>query len=322
MTSAKEPSMHIRVAVTQAEPEWLDLEATVSKTCELIQKASKNGAQLITFPECWIPGYPAWIWSRSVDFDLGTLYQKNSLAIDSSEMQRICASASQNKIVVALGFAENYHHSLYISQALIGADGEVKIRRRKIKATHMERTIFGDASGDCLRNVAEVPEVGKVGMLACWEHVQPLLKFHTFQQKEEIHVAAWPPVFHHMDGPGLWSMTREGCRNLSATYAIESQTFVLHTTAVITQKGIDKMGTAAGAIMNRPGGGSSAIFGPDGRQLSEDLAETEEGIIYANLDFDAILRAKSFLDCTGHYSRPDMLWLGVDDREKLHRRVE
>ena len=91
---------------------------------------------------------------------------------------------------------------------------------------------------------------------------------------------------------------------------------------MITQKGIDKMGTAAGVVMNRPGGGSSAVFGPDGRQLSEDLAETTEGIIYADLDFDAILRAKSFLDCTGHYSRPDMLWLGVDDREKAHRRVE
>jgi nitrilase len=90
---------------------------------------------------------------------------------------------------------------------------------------------------------------------------------------------------------------------------------------VISQKGIDKMVTAAGVVMNRPGGGSSAVFGPDGRQLSEDLAETEEGIIYADLDFDAILRAKSFLDCTGHYSRPDMLWLGVDDREKTHRRV-
>jgi nitrilase len=231
MTTVKEPSTRIRVAVTQAEPEWLNLEATVFKTCELIEEAAKNGARLVAFPECWIPGYPAWIWygntssritndvanicrSRSVDFDLGTLYQKNSLEIDSPEMPRICSSATQNKIAVALGFAENYHHSLYISQALIGADGEIKMRRRKIKATHMERTIFGDASGDCLRNVVDVPDVGKVGMLACWEHVQPILKFHTFQQKEEIHVAAWPPVFHHVDGPGLWSMTREGKKAL------------------------------------------------------------------------------------------------------------
>ena len=72
--------------------------------------------------------------------------------------------------------------------------------------------------------------------------------------------------------------------------------------------------------MNVPGGGSSAVYGPDGRQLSEDILSTEEGIIYAYLDLDAILDAKSFLDVVGHYSRPDLLWLGVDKREKLHTR--
>lgn len=56
------PTSHVRVAVTQAEPVWLDLDATVEKTCALIEAAAANGAQLVTFPECWIPGYPAWIW--------------------------------------------------------------------------------------------------------------------------------------------------------------------------------------------------------------------------------------------------------------------
>ena len=111
-----------------------------------------------------------------------------------------------------------------------------------------------------------------------------------------------------------------GCRCLSQTYAIESQSFVLHTTAVFSQKGVDAMSTGAGVLFNSPGGGSSAIFGPDGRLLSEDLPQTEEGIIYADLEMDDILKAKGFLDTCGHYSRPDMLWLGVDDREKKHLR--
>lgn len=312
----------IRVAVIQAEPVWLDLGKTVEKTCQLIQEAAENGAKFVAFPECWIPGYPSWIWARGVDFDMVTTYQKNSLKIDSPEMKRICISAKQNQIAVALGFSENHSNSLYISQALIGADGVIKMQRRKIKPTHLERTIFGDGSGDSLHNVVKVPDVGRVGMLACWEHTQPLLKYHTSHQNEEIHVAAWPPVYYHADGPGLWSMTREGTRSLSQTYAIESQTYTLHTTAVLTQKGIDVMNTSSAVIMNTPGGGSSAIFGPDGRKLSEDIPETEEGILYANLDYDAILRAKGFLDPSGHYSRPDLLWLGVDDREKKHLRVE
>ena len=81
------------------------------------------------------------------------------------------------------------------------------------------------------------------------------------------------------------------------------------------------METGAGATMRVPGGGHSAIFGPDGRQISKEIPETEEGVVYADLDFDEILRAKSFIDTTGHYSRPDMLWLGVDDREKKHLRA-
>jgi len=101
---------------------------------------------------------------------------------------------------------------------------------------------------------------------------------------------------------------------------MESQTFVLSSTAVLSQKGIDRMNTSGGALMNSPGGGNSAIYGPDGRQLSKDLPETQEGIIYADLDFDEILKAKGFLDIAGHYSRPDLLWLGVDNREKKHSR--
>lgn len=319
MSTKYSPSI-VRVAVTQAEPEWLDLDKTVDKTCQLIQEAAKNNALLITFPECWIPGYPAWVWSRPVDFNMATAYTKNSLRADSPQMSRICASAAENGINVILGFAENYKNSLYIAQAIIGSDGEVKMKRRKMKPTHMERTIFGDASGSSLANVVDLQNVGRVGALACWEHTQPLLKYHTCTQNEEIHVAAWPPLYLHTGGPGLWSMSSQGCRNLSQTYAIESQTFVLHTTSVLSQKGIDHMGSAAGVTMNVSGGGSSAIFGPDGRQLSEEMPETEEGILYADLNMDDILKAKGFLDICGHYSRPDMLWLGVDDQEKLHRR--
>lgn len=270
-------------------------------------------------------------------------YIQNSLKVDSPQMTKIQECAAANNISVVLGFSENIHYSLYISQAIIGPDGKILTLRKKIKATHMERTIFGDSLGDCLHSVVDTP-VARVGALSCWEHIQPLLKYHTYSQREQIHVAAWPPVFHD-DGTALYSMTKEGtffhrilfgvafgkdveCANvpwpgtetLSKTYAMESQSFVLCTTAVITEPGIDAMGTQTGAVMNTPGGGFSTVYGPDGRQLTDLIPSTEEGIVYADLDLNEIYKSRAFVDLCGHYSRPDLLWLGVNSGVKTHVR--
>jgi nitrilase len=81
----------------------------------------------------------------------------------------------------------------------------------------MERTIFGDASGECLSEVVDLPGVGRTGQLSCWESIQPLLKYYTFNQQEDIHVAAWPPLDNFVDGsPGFWSMSLEGKCGMSA----------------------------------------------------------------------------------------------------------
>ncbi|KAL4894686.1 carbon-nitrogen hydrolase [Aspergillus ambiguus] len=314
------PSTNVRVAAIQAEPEWLDLQATVAKTCCLIEEAARKGVHLLAFPECWIPGYPAWIWTRPVDPEKSVSYICNSLVYGSPEMERIRTCALENKINVVLGFSENDHGSLYISQCVITDGGDIKAPRRKIKPTHMERTVFGDCTGDSLHNVVDT-SIGRVGALSCWEHINPLLKYHTYHQRELVHVAAWPPAATHSGGPHLWSMSREGCRNLSCTYAIESSAFVVHTTSVISQKGIDLMETAGG-LMSTPGGGGAAIYAPDGRKLTEDLPETEEGLVIADISHENVLQARCFVDPCGHYSRPDLLWLGVDSTAKKHVREE
>lgn len=126
-------------------------------------------------------------------------------------MSRICAAAEENQINVSLGFSERDGDSVYIAQALIDEVGKLRMARRKMKPTHMERTIFGDASGECLAKVINLPEVGAVGALSCWEHIQPLLKYYTFSQGEQIHVAAWPPLDGFIQGsPGFYSMSIEG----------------------------------------------------------------------------------------------------------------
>ncbi|KAF2727451.1 carbon-nitrogen hydrolase [Polyplosphaeria fusca] len=319
----------VRVAVTQQEPVWLDLKATVEKTCRLIDEAAANGARLIAFPEVWITGYPAWIWARPVDLELTTKYIKNSPSFSNSDLDPICAAAKRSKIAVVLGLSERVaSSSIYISQCIISPAGAIIMKRRKLKPTHMERTVFGDAGVDCLQSVADVEGIGKVGALSCFEHLQPLLKYQTIGQGEQIHVAAWPPVqsFEGEDGlksdGQMWSIAAEGIQCLSQTYAIESAAFVLHCTSVMSQSGIDTLNASQSPLFKKPGGGYSAVFGPDGQRLTEPIPCDQEGIVYADLPLDGILPVKSFVDIVGHYSRPDLLWLGVDGKEKRCVRAE
>lgn len=265
--------------------------------------------------------------ARPVDVELQTRYIYNSLPAQSEAMDLVKAAAKEHSVAVVIGFSEQSpSHSVYISQAIISPAGEVLMHRRKTKPTHMERTIFGDGSGGDLNNVVEVDfgaEHGKVrvGCLACWEHTQPLLKYHTISQGEAIHVAMWPPVAPTtgVDDPGLWSMTAEGCQNLSQTYAVESTAYVLHATAVCNQDSIALLKTEKGIVCNNPGGGHSCVIGPDGRRLTTPLGDgtgVDEGIVYADLDLTKNVATKGFLDIVGHYSRPDLLWLGADRQQK------
>lgn len=153
-----------------------------------------------------------------MDFELNVKYVENSLKIDSPEMKKMCEAAAENQINVSLGFSERDGDSVYIAQALIDDTGKLRMTRRKMKPTHMERTVFGDASGSCLAKVVDVPDVGKIGGLSCWEHIQPLLKYYTFSQGEQIHVAAWPPLDGFIQGsPGFYSMSIEGKTEVAIT---------------------------------------------------------------------------------------------------------
>ncbi|KAJ3536387.1 hypothetical protein NM208_g6738 [Fusarium decemcellulare] len=306
----------VKAAVVQAEPEWFNLPGTVKKTCKFIEEASSKGAEIVVFPELWLPGYPTWIWARPMDLEMTVKYIKNSLAIDSSEMEELRACAAENKIVVCLGFSEPSGNSIYIAQCTINSDGELLMTRRKLKPFHIERTIFGDGHGPSLNNVVETT-AGKVGQLSCGEHFNPLINFNTSSQGEQIHCSVWPCVPTHSGGPEPYSMSDEAVAAISRVYSIQAQCFTLHSTTVITESSIEKMGTKQAPVFNVAGGGNAKIFGPDGRQMTQDLPSTQEGMVIADLDFGLITKDKAILDTCGHNGRHELLWLGRDSSEKL-----
>jgi cyanide hydratase len=140
-----------------------------------------------------IPGYPYWAWKVNYQESLPLLkkYRENSLPSDSEEMRRIREAACHNKIFVSLGYSEVDLASLYTTQIMINPAGDIINHRRKIKATHVERLVFGDGTGDTTESVMDT-EIGRIGHLNCWENMNPFLKAYAASLGEQVHVAAWP----------------------------------------------------------------------------------------------------------------------------------
>lgn len=310
-----------KAAICQSEPCWFNKEAGIKKSLSLIAEARENGASLIAFSEVWLPGYPNFLWSGNFKENIPLVhsYMRNSMTAYGPEMIQIRQAAAEHKIYVVFGFSERVRGSLYLAQVLIDPSGKVLMHRRKTKPTHVERTLFGDSTGDSLKNVVDTP-LGKIGMLNCWEHLQPLLKYNTYAQGEEVHIAAWPYNGPHVDH-APWSVSNEANEvTMSRAYSLEGQVFTLVTNQPVSPEGVKAnsagQANSSESFMLSGGGGKAAVFGPDGKQLTEPTDPTFDGLIYCDIDLDLIDYAKAVADPVGHYSRPDLLRLLVDDRAK------
>ncbi|MBL7203381.1 MAG: carbon-nitrogen hydrolase family protein [Desulfobacteraceae bacterium] len=294
-----------KVAVVQAAPVFLDRDATIKKGISLIREAAAQGADLIAFPEVWIPGYPWWIWLGAPAWGMQFVerYHDNSLTLNSPQVDLLTEAARENDIHVVMGFSEKAGGSLYMGQMIIDRTGKIVDTRRKLKPTHVERSVFGEGDGSDLA-VHEL-DIGRLGALNCWEHLQPLTKYAMYSMNEQIHVASWPSfsLYRGM----AYALGPELNTAASQIYAAEGQCFVLAACATVSPEMIKMLcDTPDKREMLKPGGGFSGIFGPDGRPLAKPLPEDVEGIIYADIDLGMISIAKSAADPVGHYSRPDV----------------
>jgi aliphatic nitrilase len=294
-----------KAAAIQAAPVFLDLDQTIDKTVALIEEAASNGADVIAFPETWLPGYPWYAWLDAPALWLakfGQRYFDNSLEYGTPQAERIAQAAKDNNIMVGLGLSERSGSSLYIAQWIIDNEGKTVAQRRKLKPTHVERTIFGEGDGSDL-SVWDT-KLGRVGGLCCWEHLQPLSKYAMYSQNEQVHFAAWPS-FSIYEG-GAHALSGEVNVSASRIYAVEGSCYVLAPTAIVSQEMVDEMcETDLQKVLLKTGGGYSRIFGPDGKQLHESLPTDQEGIVYADIDLGTISLSKAIADPAGHYSRAD-----------------
>ena len=315
-----------RLAVVQHPPVFLNLARSVERAVALIRDAIANGAQCIVFPETWLPGYPVWLdeaptaglWDYPPAQALYQVLSDNAIVVPGPELERLRTLAREGTATIVMGAHERVGGTLYNTMLLVGPDGSYRLHR-KLMPTYTERLVWGMGDGSTL-DVLDTP-FGRVGGLICWEHWMPLARAAMHARCETIHVAQWPGVkdLHLL---------------ASRHYAFEGQCFVAVAGAVLTRgdvlAGFDSLGLgrhpARTVLEAIPGDddrvllrGSSAIVAPDTSYLAGP-ASAEAAILYADLDPGRITRGHLVLDVDGHYARPDVFQLTVNDRPQANVR--
>jgi len=310
-----------KVAVVQHPPVFLNLDASVEKAKSLVEAAAAGQeTDLVVFPETWLPGYPLWIdsspeaalWNHPPARALYRLLADNSIALPGKHLDRLLEVARKTGIYVVMGAHERLGGTLYNTMIFIHKDGKQFQVHRKLVPTYTERLLWGRGDGSTL-SVMET-EWGNLGGLICWEHWMPLARAAMHARRETIHVAQWPWV-------------RELHQLASRHYAFEGQCFVIaagcvlnkgdvlagfHSLGVKDSQGLELLEALPGEGEDLLMRGGSAVIGPDYRYVVEPLWE-EPGIVYAELGLDLITEGHMLLDTDGHYSRPDVFRLEVND---------
>jgi nitrilase len=306
------------LAAVQVAPVFAKLDETVARATVLIGDAASGGADIVAFPETWIPGYPAWIfgaagWDEAAPKRAFASLQRNAVTVPGPATDALCKAARRHKVTVVVGINERDRRfsrgTLYNSLLFISAEGEILGVHRKLIPTHAERIVWGPGDGSTL-HVFDTPH-GRLGGLVCWEHWMPLTRFAMHAKGEQIHVAAWPeaPEIHQL---------------ASRHYAFEGRCFVICAGSYLTAADLPddfELAEAMGANgelgederVLMPGG--SGIIGPDASWLAGPIAG-KEAIVYAEADLTRIDEEHLALDTAGHYNRPDVFSLTVDERPR------
>ena len=306
----KKAASPYRVAVVQHPPVALNRPKTLARGVELLDEAAAGGAKLVSFPETWVPGYPEWVWRLKPGDDYGLsgdIHKRlleNSVDLKAGQLKPIQAAARRLKVTVSIGIHERdgefSRGTLYNSVVLIGPDGEILNRHRKLMPTNPERMVWGAGDATGLR-VSETPS-GRVGALICWENYMPLARFAIFAQGCEIYIA---PTW---DEGGTWLSTM---RHI----ALEGRCWVLGNGSSMRGKDIPtdfpdrkRLFPDLESWFNP---GDSVIVSPGGEVVAGPLHE-KHGILYADCDPARAAAAKRTLDVAGHYGRPDIFRLEVN----------
>lgn len=295
-----------KVAVVQAASVPFDADAATERAEELIAEVAANGAELAVFPEAFIGGYPK---GTSFGTAIGTRtepgraeyerYVRGAVALDGEQVRRLVQASAEHGVHLVMGIIELLGNTLYCTALMIAPIGGLVGKHRKLMPTATERLVWGFGDGSTL-DTMETPG-GRVGTVICWENYMPLLRQAMYAKGVQIYCA--PTA----DDRPTWQSTMQHI-------AIEGRTFVLSSCQVITRNAYPDDHPIEFEV---PGGdtlmrGGSVIIDPAGTVLAGPVFD-EETILYAELDPGAKTRSHLDFDAVGHYARPDVFSLTVNE---------
>lgn len=316
MTGSRATPATIRAAAVQIAPDLDTAAATLERVLAAAAEAAARGAQLVVFPETFIPWYPYFSFVHppvATGAEHLRLYDQ-AVTVPGPVTAALAEAARRHAMVMVVGVNERDHGSLYNTQLVFDADGTLLLRRRKITPTFHERMIWGQGDGAGLKVVETA--AGRVGALACWEHYNPLARYALMAGHEEIHAAQFPGA---LVGPIFAEQIEVTIRH----HALESGCFVVNATGWLTPEQKARIAPDPALHGALSGGCMTAIVSPEGRHLVPPLT-AGEGILIADLDMGLILKRKRMMDSVGHYARPNLLSLRLDDRPAvpMHRAAD
>jgi predicted amidohydrolase len=304
----------VRVAAVQATPVVLDVDATVDKVVRLLGEAADEGAQLAVLPEAFVSLYPSNGWARAAPSfgdawnELWERMWNSSVDIGGAQVARIVDACRDHGLHCVIGVNEREDErpgTLYNTMLVLGHEGVVH-RHRKLMPTMHERIFHGIGAGDDL-DVVELPGIGRVGGLICWENRMPLARYEVYRGGPQIWVA---PTADDSDG-WLASMRH---------IAIESGAFVVSVPQYIPRSAFPDDFPVELPDWETFGEGGAVVVEPSWGEVIAGPLRGAEGMVVADCDLKVGLHAKRWFDVVGHYSREDVL--GHRARRRAESRPE
>lgn len=306
-----------KAAAVHAAPVFLDKAATTEKAVSILREAVRSGAELVAFPETYIPAFPVWAATGApiCNHDLFVRMAAESVLIDGPEVDRLRHEARELGVFVSIGISERSTVSLgglWNANVLIGDDGRILVHHRKLVPTFYEKLIWSAGDGDGLR-VADT-RIGRLGGLICGENTNPLARFALMAQGEQVHVSSWPPIWPTRSPSEGGNFNNVAANRVRASaHSFEAKAFGIVTAGFMDRAMRDALverDPGCAAVLDGTPRAASFFVGPTGEQIGEELQE-DEGIVYAEIDIARCVEPKQFHDVVGYYNRYDIFDLKI-----------